>query len=70
MVFASELQRMESGRRDRLHRMFEEHAKQMSDFDSEWRKLKKLVVATELERQKLEQEKEKVTVISCVYFNH
>ncbi|KAG1366382.1 putative factor of DNA methylation 5 [Cocos nucifera] len=59
MVFSSELQRLESDGRDRLHRVFEEYAKRRSQLDSERRELEKLVVATEMERKKLEREKEK-----------
>ena len=70
MVFSSELQRLETDRRDHLHRVFEEYAKRRSQLDSERRKLEKLVVATEMERENLEREKEKVRVISCVDFNH
>ncbi|XP_073105568.1 factor of DNA methylation 5-like [Elaeis guineensis] len=54
-----ELQRLETDRRDHLHRVFEEYAKRRSQLDSERRKLEKLVVATEMERENLEREKEK-----------
>lgn len=76
LIFSSETRKMQRVARDKVHRILEEQEKLNDELESKKRKLdswskelNKREALTERERQKLDEEKQKVTGITNQFYN-